>query len=99
MKIISDKEFVARFNECIGCDDCMHAFKGTIAITCRVVEMYKMWKDGYSFEGILSAIWEICFDLCFEGDEKYFPQSAYDFCKDVISTLDINFEEDHEVEQ
>ena len=97
MKIITDKEFVARFSGCIGSNDCMFAFKGTTAITCRVVEMYKMWEDGRSFDDILSAMWEICFDLCFDDDTEYFPQSAYDFCKEVIETFNSDFSGDRKV--
>ena len=68
MKIISDKEFVARFSECIGSNDCMFSFKGTTAVTCRVIDLYKMWKNGSSFNDILSTMWEICFVLL-----QFFP--------------------------
>lgn len=99
MKIIADEEFISRFRDGIGCDDCMYAFKGVMATTCRTVEMYKMWKDGSSLDNIIEMEWEINFDLCFDdgdADTCYFPQSAYDFCKKVVETLDSEFCDDRE---
>lgn len=95
MKIIPDEEFVKQFRDCIGSDDCMYTFTGTAAVACRIVELYKMWKGGRSFDAILEEMGEINFDLCVD-DNGYccIPQSAYDFCKEVLEVFDDNFCDD-----
>lgn len=96
--ILSNEEFETRFGGDQGYSDCMFYYKSTEAVTCRIIEAYKAWKEGSSLDDILYNAWNICYDTCFDedSDKLYIPQGAYDFYKKVVATFEDDFCDDKE---